>query len=203
MVEFTLPNGMAPMDEEWRFIPDFAEGYAISNYGRVISYRRRMPALMAWNINHLRGYYASVGLAHPDTRKHSRHRIHALVLEAFVGPRPDGLDIRHLDGDPLNNHLSNLAYGTRTENMQDTLIHGTHNNASKEVCKRGHDLSGENVRLDAKGRRFCRSCAAERNLANRPKAAEAARARRAANREEYNRLARERRHAKRDVVLNR
>lgn len=197
MTEPVLPIGTElTTDEEWRFVPDFAEGYAVSNHGRVISYRRRMPAFMTWHVNHLRGNYASIPLAHPETRKHSRHRIHALVMEAFIGPRPEGMDIRHLDGNPLNNYLSNLAYGTRTENMQDALAHGTHNNASKTICKRGHDLSGENVRIDLKGRRFCRTCTAERNFANRAKAAEAARDRRAANREEYNRLARERRYAK-------
>jgi hypothetical protein len=197
MTEFTLPSSESATDEEWRFIPDFAEGYAISNRGRVISYRRRMPAFLAWNINHLRGYYASVGLAHPETKVHTRHRIHALVLEAFVGPRPDGLDIRHLDGDPLNNHLSNLAYGTKQENMQDTLLHGTHNNQSKTHCKHGHELAGENVRVDEDGHRFCRECSRRRYANDADRNVERARQYRARDRDEYNRLARERRKAKR------
>jgi hypothetical protein len=43
---------------------------------------------------------------------------------AFVGPRPPGLEIRHLDGDPGNNALNNLRYGTRSENLVDKSYHG-------------------------------------------------------------------------------
>lgn len=51
--------------------------------------------------------------------------VHALVLEAFVGPRPEGMECRHLDGDPTNNALANLAWGTRAENIADKRRHGT------------------------------------------------------------------------------
>lgn len=51
--------------------------------------------------------------------------IHQLVLEAFVGPRPEGHVCRHLDGTRLNNSLENLAWGTKTENAQDRIRHGT------------------------------------------------------------------------------
>lgn len=46
-------------------------------------------------------------------------------MEAFVGPRPIGSLIRHLDGDHTNNRPFNLAYGTQIENMADALDHGT------------------------------------------------------------------------------
>jgi DNA-binding CsgD family transcriptional regulator len=32
---------------------------------------------------------------------------------------------RHLDGNPANNHISNLGWGTNSENTQDRLEHGT------------------------------------------------------------------------------
>ena len=51
--------------------------------------------------------------------------IHRLVLLAFVGPCPDGKEVRHDDGNPTHNWLSNLFYGTHTENMRDMLRHGT------------------------------------------------------------------------------
>jgi hypothetical protein len=51
--------------------------------------------------------------------------IHQLVLEAFVGPCPPGMECRHLDGNPRNNRLGNLAWGTKTENRQDQFRHGT------------------------------------------------------------------------------
>ena len=46
---------------------------------------------------------------------------HALVAEAFHGPRPEGYDCRHLDGNPANNTASILAWGTRRENAQDQV----------------------------------------------------------------------------------
>lgn len=52
--------------------------------------------------------------------------IHQLVLKTFVGPCPEDMEIRHLDGNSQNNHLNNLKYGTRSENRIDSLDHGTH-----------------------------------------------------------------------------
>jgi hypothetical protein len=50
---------------------------------------------------------------------------HSLVMEAFVGPRPKGMIIRHIDGNPTNNRLSNLQYGTHSQNESDKRTHGT------------------------------------------------------------------------------
>ena len=50
--------------------------------------------------------------------------VHALVAEAHIGPRPDGLLVRHLDGDRQNNSLPNLVYGSPLENAQDARRHG-------------------------------------------------------------------------------
>lgn len=47
------------------------------------------------------------------------HYVHALVAAAFIGPRPEGHDIIHLDGDPKNLHADNLAYVTRSERVRD------------------------------------------------------------------------------------
>jgi hypothetical protein len=51
--------------------------------------------------------------------------VHRLVCEAFEGlpPSPDH-EVRHLDGDRLNNHATNLRWGTRQENVRDTIRHG-------------------------------------------------------------------------------
>lgn len=50
--------------------------------------------------------------------------IHRTVLEAFVGPCPEGMECRHLDGNPKNNLLSNLCWGTKSENNYDRSING-------------------------------------------------------------------------------
>lgn len=63
---------------------------------------------------------------HLRNRGKDRQRlVHALVLEAFVGRCPEGMEALHADGNPLNNQLSNLRWGTRAENRDDARRHGT------------------------------------------------------------------------------
>lgn len=52
-----------------------------------------------------------------------KFHVHRLVLEAFVGPRPEGRQCRHLDGNSLDNRLDNLAWGTMKEDTDDRLKH--------------------------------------------------------------------------------
>src|SRR6187402_1272235 len=66
--------------------------------------------------------YTKVTLS--NSKGKETHLIHQLVLFAFRGPCPKGLEGRHLDGTPSNNCLSNLEYGTHTENMADKHRHG-------------------------------------------------------------------------------
>ena len=51
--------------------------------------------------------------------------VHRLVLEAFVGPCPEGQECRHLNGDPGDNRLENLVWGSPLENSLDMVKHGT------------------------------------------------------------------------------
>lgn len=96
-----------------------------------------------------------------DTKK-----VHSLVAEAFLGPRPEGADVCHMDGDPGNNAVSNLCYGTRSDNMQHSIEHGTHAPTAKTHCDYGHRLGGENAvrRSHYNGDGSCRSCANARSL---------------------------------------
>lgn len=57
-------------------------------------------------------------------RKSVRRPVHQLVLEAFVGPRPLGMESLHRDGNPRNNAARNLRWGTRKENWEDRRRHG-------------------------------------------------------------------------------
>jgi hypothetical protein len=58
-------------------------------------------------------------------RRVKGEKVHRLVLEAFVGPRPPGMECRHLDGNKANNSLANLCWGTSKENTADSRRHGT------------------------------------------------------------------------------
>jgi hypothetical protein len=49
----------------------------------------------------------------------------AEVLTAFVGPRPAGNEVRHLNGVRNDNRIENLAWGTKAENAADKQRHGT------------------------------------------------------------------------------
>lgn len=67
--------------------------------------------------------YLSVGLFRHG--KCARRKVHLLVLEAFVGPRPDGMEGCHGDGDVSNCWLENLRWDTKEANQADRLRHGT------------------------------------------------------------------------------
>lgn len=66
--------------------------------------------------------YRSLHLMYGAERK--RKAVHQLVMEAFVGPRPEGMVVAHLDGNKENNSLSNLIYCTPRENVYQNIIHG-------------------------------------------------------------------------------
>jgi hypothetical protein len=57
--------------------------------------------------------------------------VHSLVAEAFIGPRPEGMEVRHGDSGQLDNSLANLCYGTPAENASDRLRDGTHNEGER------------------------------------------------------------------------
>lgn len=50
--------------------------------------------------------------------------VHKLVASAFLGQGPQGCQVRHLDGNKLNNAVTNLAWGTAKDNAEDRAAHG-------------------------------------------------------------------------------
>lgn len=57
-------------------------------------------------------------------RKGRMRRVHQLVLEAFVGPCPDGQEARHENDVKDDNRLANLLWGTKSENQHDAIKNG-------------------------------------------------------------------------------
>lgn len=114
--------------------------------GRVMSQSRRSDG-------HLQLTFKVNGKAY--TRK-----LHRIIAEAFIGPCPEGMEVCHNDGDPANNRVDNLRYGTRSENMYDRVSHGDHPFAAKSHCLRGHELRDPNLTpsMSAKGFRNCLAC---------------------------------------------
>jgi len=92
--------------------------------------------------------------------------VHSLVAETFLGPVPPGQEVCHRNRrQPADNRASNLYYGTRSDNVRDSLAHGTHNNAKKYECPRGHQLIEPNLvaSVARAGRRGCLACARARS----------------------------------------
>jgi len=79
----------------------------------------------------------------------SYHRlVHRLVLETFVDRCPESMECRHLDGNPQNNCLSNLCWGTRSENSLDAIKHNTHPGFKTKGESSGMSkLTEQNVRM--------------------------------------------------------
>lgn len=85
--------------------------------------------------------------------------VHTLALQSFVGPRPHGFEGRHWDGDPANNSLGNLLWGTPKENRADMTRHGHDHNARKTHCPRNHPYDEANTyRPPGRNARLCRTC---------------------------------------------
>ena len=103
----------------WRPVIGFEGRYEVSDQGQVRGLRRK-GILRPFFV---RGYpCVNLGKAGYGCK------IHQLVLEAFVGPRPPGTEARHFpDSDRANNQLSNLSWTTPLVNQRDRDIHGTHN----------------------------------------------------------------------------
>lgn len=119
MEETIVPGG------RWR-VPPSAPNYEVSEYGEV----RRITAGKGTRVGYVlkqcpakAGGYPSVLLSHNG--KARIRTVHSLVAEAFLGPRPVGLVVCHCDGDPTNNHVSNLRYDTYAGNSADMVAHGT------------------------------------------------------------------------------
>ncbi len=107
-----------------RKIPDWS--YTVTDDGRVFSLLHGQ-VLRKRELRPTRGGTGGAYLRFhlSDGKRLKRFYAHHLVAEVFIGPRPSGLQIRHLDGDPSNNRVCNLSWGTGKENMEDSRRHGT------------------------------------------------------------------------------
>ena len=161
---------MSMASERWLPIPGYEGRYDVSDQGRVRSWlywfaqpHAHLPRILRQTANPVDSH-TMVGLF-ADGRCVTFY-VHRLVMLSFAGPLPAGMETRHLDGDPTNNCLSNLAYGTHAENKLDRARHGTDHQLNKTHCKRGHEFTPDNTKWIRDGRaRQCRACA--RIMANR------------------------------------
>lgn len=115
--------------EMWKPVVGYEGLYEVSDKGRVKSLARmsRHPRPVAIPDRLIAGSVSRDGRRRVTLHRDGRQRVvlvHKLVAEAFLGPRPPGMECRHMDGDCDNNATWNLAYGTAKENAADRERHG-------------------------------------------------------------------------------
>ena len=107
------PRTAAQQQEEWRDVPGAIRATEVSNFGRVMQCGK---IVTREKIN---------------VQGRGQMFVYWLVLEAFIGRCPDGMEACHYDDDRTNNSLSNLRWDTRANNTHDSYRNG----ASRERAK--------------------------------------------------------------------
>lgn len=145
--------------EVWKPAVGYEGIYEVSSHGRI---RRVAPGRGTHPGRMLNPLTDDKGYLYVNLSGRMR-RIHRLVLAAFVGE--SDMLCRHLDGDPKNNTLSNLRYGTPKENSADRITHGRHRlngRLDRTHCRRGHEYTPENTMIarekNKRPYRKCREC---------------------------------------------
>jgi hypothetical protein len=133
--------------EQFNFLPT-NRAYLISDKGRI--YSKKSKRFLFGSVNK----YIQVSIY--DNTKAKTRRIHQLVMEAFVGPRPHKHDTNHIDGDKTNNCLENLEYCTRSQNNKHAYRLGLNKSIPPVVTGERHgnckltDLQVKEIRAEIK-----------------------------------------------------
>lgn len=145
-----------PEEEVWKPVVGHEGRYEVSSMGRVRSMDRITLTKLGHTVRH-RGKLLNPSILKQGYRQLKmdgvQRTVHTLVLEAFVGPRPDGFDGCHNDGNPENNRVENLRWDTRSANQQDRARHAQERGAAKTHCRYGHEY----IRR-SNGKKVCREC---------------------------------------------
>lgn len=157
------------MNEIWLPLIGFEGNYEVSELGMIRSVNRSvlqsngvLKKLKGKTLSpqKLSNGYLYVNLWKQGTM--TKKLVHRAVLETFTGIPNNGNECRHKDGNKTNNHVENLQWGSHLENMQDLFSSNGHHNSRKSHCKRGHALSGLNLKMLPDGRRNCLACSRAR-----------------------------------------
>jgi hypothetical protein len=122
------------MKEIWKDIEGYEGIYQVSDQGRVKSLRRIVrcggaPFQVRERIlkphGNSKSGHLSVNLSYEGQQK--TNRVHTLLATAFLGPCPKGKEVRHGPNGVSDNSVSNICYGTRSDNQMDRVRDGTSN----------------------------------------------------------------------------
>jgi len=109
----------------WKQVVGYEGTYEVSEFGdvrRVVYYdkRERDPGLL----RPAPDTYGYLQVALVLNGKSKAAQIHTIVANAFLGPKPKGMERNHKDGNKLNNHYSNLEYVTHGDNIRHAFRQG-------------------------------------------------------------------------------
>lgn len=153
--------------EQWRAVPGYEGYYEVSDIGRVRAPTRpdalgRIRKAKILSPRTMPSGHKAIALSVGRVRR--SFLVHHLVLMAFVGPRPDGLEGLHWNDVPDDNRVENLRWDTRRANILDSVRNGTHGMASRTHCPKGHAYTEGNIYWYPAtdeypaGRRACNEC---------------------------------------------
>lgn len=141
-------------EEIWKSIPGCDGAYEVSSLGHVRSLDRveqhvdkRKGTVVSRRIKGitLRPGISSSG--YPTVAIHGKSRlVHELVLSAFAGPCPTGMECLHADGNRFNAAFENLRWGTRSENAGDRARHGTKLQGSRYPTAKLSEADAKEIR---------------------------------------------------------
>lgn len=121
----TLFDSVEQPEAEYRDVPDFPD-YRVGDDGSVWTCKARTRCNTCGEWVRLKTTTTNMGRVVVHLYRSGRRypkQVHALVMVAFVGPYPPGMEICHNDGDHTNNRLTNLRYDTRASNEADKDKH--------------------------------------------------------------------------------
>lgn len=138
--------------EVWKPIDGYDNLYEVSDMGSV---RNRLTGEVLKQYPNNKGKY----LATPLTKNGKRAlvRVHRLVAIAHIDNAEGHKLVLHKDDNGNNNTVTNLYWGSKSNNTYDAIRNGKHPHANKTHCKRGHEYTEDNTKKTRDGR-ACRKC---------------------------------------------
>lgn len=103
-------------EEIWKDVPGYEGRYRASSRGRICSIRHNGKVTRPMNSRRTASGYYQVRIS--GVGKQKLIHVHHLVMLAFVGPRPEGMEVNHINGNRSDNRAVNLEYRTHAENIR-------------------------------------------------------------------------------------